>query len=178
MFRKIAVLALSGVSSMAYGADNGLYVGVGASQSKFSVDLALDDKDTGYKGLIGFRALDSFGIEANYHDHGTTTIPTGIACIALVGVPCPATVSLDARTTSAFAVGFLAKAGIANVKATGRAAGITLFNYNDSSTEFAWGGGLQAHFGSLGARAEYEQFKLPFGEKLDAFSVSFVYTFL
>ena len=42
---------------------------------------------------------------------------------------------------------------------------------------FAWGVGAQAHLGSLGARAEFEQFRTMGNEKLSAISVSVLYTF-
>jgi len=34
----------------------------------------------------------------------------------------------------------------------------SLFAIDDHGTDFAWGGGAQAHFGALGLRLEYEQF--------------------
>lgn len=186
MFRKLLVLALSSAATVAGAADNGLYFGVGAGQSRLNLGGALDKQDNGYKALIGFRALDSFAVEASYQDHGKATLPSGIACIALVGVNCPATTNVGAKTASAFAVGFVdfplldlfAKAGVASVKTEGRTPGLPAFNFSDTSTEFAWGAGVQAHFGSLGARAEFEQFKLGSGVKLDSVSVSLLYTFL
>ena len=186
MFRKLLALAFCGMSAATGAADNGFYLGVGAGQSQFKLGGALDDQDNGYKALIGFRALDSFALEASYQDHGKATLPSGIACIALVGVNCPATTNVGAKTASAFAVGFLdfplldlfAKAGIASLKTEGRTPGVPAFNFNDSKTGFAWGAGVQAHFGSLGARAEFEQFKLGPGVKLNSVSVSLLYTFL
>ena len=186
MFRKLLALAICGAAAAAGAADNGLYVGVGTGQSQFNLGGALDQQDNGYKALIGFRALDSFALEASYQDHGKATLPSGIACIALVGVNCPATTNVGAKSASAFAVGFLdfplldlfAKAGVASVKTEGRTPGVPAFNFSDTSTEFAWGAGVQAHFGSLGARAEFEQFKLGSGVKLDSVSVSLLYTFL
>ena len=186
MFRKILALAFCAMAAAAGAADNGLYVGVGAGQSQFKLGSAIDNQDNGYKALLGFRALDSFALEAGYQDHGKATLPSGVACIALVGVNCPATTSVGAKTASAFAVGFLdfplldlfAKAGVASVKTEGRTPGVPAFGFSDTSTEFAWGAGVQAHFGSLGARAEFEQFKLGSGVKLDSVSVSLLYTFL
>ena len=40
-----------------------------------------------------------------------------------------------------------------------------------------WGAGVQAHFGSLGARLEYESVKV-LDEDLGTISLSFIYTFL
>ena len=128
---------------------------------------ALDNKDTGFKAIAGLRLLDSFGVELNYADHGSASLPSGIACVALVGVNCPSTTYVDATTTSAFAVGFLdfplldlfAKAGVSLARGEVRTPGLPSFGFSETDTNFAWGAGAQAHFGSLGARAEYERFK-------------------
>jgi hypothetical protein len=186
MFRKLIALAFCCAAASAGAADNGFYFGAGASQSKFKVSGALDNQDNGYKAIVGFRVLDSFAVEANYHDHGKSSLPSGIACIALVGANCPATTNVAGKTAAAFAVGFVdfplldlfAKLGVASVKTEGRTPGVPSFNFNDTSTELAWGAGVQAHFGSLGARAEFEQFKLRSGVKLDSVSLSLLYTFL
>lgn len=182
----LALLYAAGGSGAANAADNGFYVGIGAGQSNFDLPGAADEKDNGYKGLIGFRALDSFGVEASYTDHGKATIPTGIACAAVLGVNCPSTLSVGAKTASAFAVVFadfpvldlFAKVGIANWQVDGSVAGAGALNFKDDGTDIAWGAGIQAHFGSLGARAEYEQVKYFADRKLGTISVSFVYTFL
>jgi hypothetical protein len=187
MIRTIAVLAFCGMTTTAAAADNGVYLGIGAGQSTYDVSGVGDDTDNGFKGLIGVRILDKFGVEANYQDHGRVNLPTGIVCIALVGAPCPTTARAEAAASSAFAVGFVAlpvvdlfaKAGVADVDLDVRAPGSGTFNFSNSDREFAWGVGAQLHFGSLAARAELEQFKLPGSdEKLKAVSLSFVYTFL
>jgi outer membrane protein with beta-barrel domain len=188
MLRLISLFGLLAVAGLAQAADNGFYVGVGAAQSEYGLDnpddaQPFDDKDNGYKAIVGFRILDSFGVEANYIDHGNATLPAGAACIQLVGVPCPATTDLEAKTLSAFAVGFLdfplidlfAKAGGTSWKFDGSSTG---FSFDDDDVEFAWGVGAQAHFGSLGARLEYENFSVIEDEELGTISLSFIYTFL
>jgi hypothetical protein len=148
MFTRFAIIASCCMGAAAHAADNGVYLGIGVGHSEFNTTF--DSSDTGYKAIAGVRLLDSFSIEANYADHG------------------------DATTTSAFALGFLdfplldlfAKAGMAQVKSIG------------TETQFAWGAGVQVHFGSLGARTEYEEFKLPGSQKLRMVSASLVYTFL
>ena len=163
MFRKPIALALCCAAASAGAADNGFYVGFGAAQSKFDLPGASDDQDNGFKGIVGFRALDSFGVELNYADHGKATTPSAILCGPL---PCPQTVSVGAKTLSAFAVGFLdfplldlfAKAGLSSWKIDVSAPVVGVANFTDKDTDFAWGAGVQAHFGSLGARAEYERF--------------------
>lgn len=181
----LATLAL-GATGTAAAADNGFYLGAGATRSDFDLQSALDSKDTGMKLIAGARLLDSFGIEANYIDHGKSVLPSGIACIALVGVNCPDTTNVKAKTTSAFAVGFLdfplidlfGKAGYSITSSKLRTPNFPSFDDSDNKGDFAWGVGAQAHFGSFGVRAEYEQFRLIGDEKLGTVSVSFVYTFL
>lgn len=182
----ITTLALCGMAANATAADNGFYLGVGAARTSFDLDSALDSKDTGFKFTAGFRLLDSFAVEANYADHGKASLPSGVACIALVGVECPDTSNVKAKTTSAFAVGFLAfplidlfgKAGYSITDTRLRTPNFPDFGDSDDKGSFAWGVGAQAHFLSLAVRAEYEQFKLMGNEKLSAISLSFLYTFL
>jgi opacity protein-like surface antigen len=191
--RRVTLLVLGCCfSTLAAAADNGIYVGAGATQSEYGLDNPLDaepfdDKDNGYKLIIGIRPLDNFGVEANYIDHGDATVPSGIVCIQLINVPCPATTNLQAETLSAFAVGYadfplvdlFAKAGVAAWKFEGNApTALTDFSFDEDDVEFAWGLGVQARFGSIGVRLEYENFSIIEDEKLGTISLSFTYTFL
>jgi opacity protein-like surface antigen len=186
MIARLAVLAGCCLGTVAHAADNGFYFGVGAGRSDYNLDSALKNKDTGYKLLGGVRLLDSFGVELNYADHGKASLPSGTACVAVVGANCPANSRVEAKTIAAYAVGFLdfplidlfGKAGLARVDGELNTPGQPSFSFDSDKTKFAWGGGVQAHFGSLAARAEYEQFKLFGDEKLGTVSVSFIYTIL
>jgi len=186
MMKRTMALAACCIGASANAADNGFYLGLGAGRSDFNLESALDNADTGLKLIAGIRLLDSFGVELNYADHGKASIPSGIACIALVGVNCPDTTNVKAKTTAAYAVGFLdfplldlfGKAGLAKVGGKLSTPGQPTFNFSNDDTDFAWGAGAQAHFGSLGARVEYEQFKLFGDQKLRMVSASLVYTFL
>jgi opacity protein-like surface antigen len=94
--------------------------------------------------------------------------------------------NVDAKTTSAFAVGFLdfplvdlfAKAGLSVAHGNVRTPLLPSFGVSDTNTNFAWGAGVQAHLVSFGVRAEYEQFKVFGDQKLGMASVSFIYTLL
>jgi opacity protein-like surface antigen len=191
MSRLLLLLALLGFAGLSQAADNGIYLGVGAVQSEYNLDNPLDadpfdDKDNGYKLIAGWRPLDSFGVEANYIDHGEATVPSGVACIQLVGVPCPDTTSLEAKTVSVFAVGYLdfplidlfAKAGATSWEFDGSTPSFPDFDFDESDVDFAWGVGVQARFGSLGARLEYERFSIIEDEELGTISLSLTYTFL
>jgi hypothetical protein len=193
MLRFMTLTGLCFVAGLAQAADNGFYLGVGATQSEYGLAnpgaaLPFDDSTNGYKLIAGFRLLDSFAIEANYIDHGSATVPSGIVCMQFITVPCPTTTSLAAENLSGFAVGFLhfpvvdlfAKAGVSSWKLDGHSTGgfVPTFRINESGTDLAYGAGLQLHFGSLGARLEYERFEFAQSQALDAISLSFMYTFL
>jgi hypothetical protein len=185
MVRKLALLAACFTTGAAMAADNGLYLGLGAERSDFNFSNALDNTDEGLKLIGGVRLLDSFGVELNYADHGKARVPSGIACVAIVGENCPDTSRVEAKTIAAYAVGFVdlpvvdlfAKAGLARMDGRLTTPNQPGFSFKDNDTDFAWGLGAQAHFGSIGARVEFEQFKL-FGRDLRSISASFVYTFL
>lgn len=189
MFRSAALpattLALAMLAATpALAADNGFYLGAGLGRSSFDLRQSLDDSDTGYKIIGGMRLLDSFGVEVNYADHGNARLPSGLACVTLVGANCPAEASLDAKTASAFAVGFLdfplvdlfAKAGLSYTDSSLRVRNLTGFGDSDKSANFAWGVGAQAHLGSFAVRAEYERFKVFDDRKLESITASLVYT--
>jgi opacity protein-like surface antigen len=192
MLRIMALIGLVLVSFQAQAADNGVYLGAGAVQTDFGFAnpdnfTPFDNKDNGYKLILGVRPLDSFGVELNYADHGRAVVPSGIVCAQFITVPCPADSNASATTLSAFAVGYLdfplidlfAKAGATSwdFKLRSRPAGSS-FSASDSGKEFAWGAGAQAHFGSLAVRLEYEQLNFVRSEKLGTVSLSFLYTFL
>lgn len=192
MLRIAMLVGMILAAPLAMAADNGVYLGAGMLQSQYGLsnpgDLEpFDDEDTGYKIIAGFRPLDSFGVELNYADHGEATVPSGIVCIQLINAPCPDDTDLEAKTLSAFAVGYLdfpvidlfAKAGVTAWEFKGNSTpAFPAFSIDEDGTEFAWGAGVQAHFGSLGLRLEYERLNIIEDEKLGTVSLSFIYTFL
>lgn len=192
MLRITALVGLCLSAGLSQAADNGVYAGAGILQSQYGLsnpgDLEpFDDEDSGYKLILGFRPFDSFGVELNYADHGEATVPSGIVCIQLINAPCPDETGLEAKTLSAFAVGYLdfplidlfAKVGATAWEFKGRSTpAFPAFSIDEDGTEFAWGAGVQAHFGSLGLRLEYERLNIIEDEKLGTVSLSFIYTFL
>jgi Outer membrane protein beta-barrel domain len=186
MNRPLALLTLCLASGAATAADNGFYLGGGVGRSDFDLQAPLDGKDTTWKAIAGFRLLDSLGVELNYTNFGKATVPSGIACIALVGTNCPSTTTVEGNALSAFAVGFLdfpvvdlfGKIGLSQGNAKLRTPGFPTFAASDKNTDIAWGAGAQVHFLSLAVRAEFERYKIFGGTKLDMASVSFIYTFL
>lgn len=170
-----AIVAASIVAAPSFAADNGFYLGAAVSQSKIdgiASDVDLDD--TGFKLIAGFRPLDAFAVEVNYmdlgNDEGTSASFTGdVEATAIAGygvllLPLPF-------------VDLYAKAGLAYWETKGRD-DLSLQSLKDDGTEFAYGAGVQARFGSLGARLEYESFDLADSDGLDLFSLGVTWTFL
>lgn len=172
----LATLVLA-IAPLAQAADNGIYIGAGYVQSDYGLDdpdlAGFDDEDSGFKAIVGWRVIDNFGVEVNYIDHGDALIPPDTR--------------LGAETISGFAVGYLdfpvldlfAKVGGTAWEFKGSSTpAFPAFSIDEDGTEFAWGAGAQAHFGSLGVRLEYEQLNIIEDEKLGTISLSFIYTFL
>jgi len=175
-------IALASLCSFAQAADNGFYLGAGVTQAKldnvgkdFSTSNLNDFKldNTAWKVIAGFRPLKILAIEANYDDLGSEGRTTG-------GVRFNA----NAKAFAAYAVGFLpipvvdlyAKAGLARWETTASATG--LFDLDDHGTEFAYGAGVQLHFGSLAARLEYEQFDVKHTDGVELLTLGATWTFL
>lgn len=192
MLRITTLIGLCCVASFAQAADNGIYLGAGVGQSEYGLDNPFDakpsdDEATGYKLIAGWRLLDSFGLEASYQDHGDATLPSGIVCAQFITVPCPDRSEFTAKTLSAFAVGYLdfplvdlfAKAGVTSWEFDGHStSAFPNFDVDEEGSDFAWGAGVQVHFGSLGARLEYERFNIIRDEHVGAVSLSVIWTFL
>jgi OmpA-OmpF porin, OOP family len=172
------LLGAFGVSAAQAAAPIGPYIGGSATQSRFDTDNFdvddVDDEDTGWKAFIGYRFAPFFAVEGGYVDFGESDSPADA-----VGGP----FSLDAKGMSAFGVGIIP---VGPVELFGKAGGARLkYNgiygadeFKDSSTEFAYGFGVQLALGNVGLRAEYENFDTG-GDagKLDLISVGLTYTF-
>jgi hypothetical protein len=177
---------LSGILSApgaALAADNGVYLGLASSEvsSDFDVGSASAGDagdDRGFKGIVGFRPLDSFAIEANYVDLGEAQIPLNVACVQ---APCPAEASIDSQAVSVSAVGLFtlplvdlfARVGYARWES--EQAGFA--PQDRDGRDPTYGAGLQVRVGSFALRAEYERIELD-GDDIDLTSIGFTYTFL
>jgi hypothetical protein len=157
------------------------YVGAGVTQARiddiFGSRSDLDLNHTAWKAYAGIRPIPYFGVEADYMDLGSESRRLGFDDF-------DDRVHVDAHAFSAFAVGFVplplpfvdifGKAGAARWTLDGHT-NSSLFALDNHGTDFAWGGGAQAHFGPLGLRLEYEQFNVrnTDGVKAVSFDVSF-----
>jgi hypothetical protein len=182
--RMMFILAALAAASVSHAADHSFYLGGGKTTSEFHLDGATDDRDGGFKVTAGVSWHDRLDLELSHADHGRGTLPSGIACIALVGVDCPDTSYLDAKSTSAFAVAkmgdrlaLVGKAGFSFTESRLRTPGQAGFGTKDTHLDLAWGLGAQVEAGRLAIRAEYERFRLIRDRRLDSVSLNFLYTF-
>lgn len=146
-------------------ADNGLfYVGAGVSRDNLRDIAAINGSlnSTNWKVWAGWRLRPSVaGFEADY-------LKLGSEATGMFGGG--TTTSLDYKAFAAYLVGFVptpvpsldvfVKAGL-----TRWTLHQVLFRGNqsvsDNAVQFAWGLGGQVHLGKLGARLEFENFKIP-----------------
>ncbi len=136
------------------------------------------DDDRGFKGIVGFRPLDSFAIEANYVDLGETRVPLA------VGVHHDALPDRGAdRFAGRLRVGRRSHCVAArrSVRPRGlRALGIRAGAVRDGGTggqDPTYGAGAQVRLGSFALRLEYERFDFD-DDSAELVSVGFTYTFL
>jgi hypothetical protein len=170
-------------STATLAADNGLYIGAGISQAKIDVDTGagagqfrFDGDDTKYKVIVGVRPLDWLAVEVNYVDFGTIDIPSPTPALrgeySLKGI--------DAFVVGLWEIGVVdlfAKAGAVRFDRELSINNVNQQIEDDTGTELAFGGGIQAHIGSLSVRAEFEKFEIADDTDVDMISLGFTWTF-
>jgi hypothetical protein len=130
-------------------ADHGFYVGGGLGQSESGVrsgSFNFKDRDSGYKLIAGFRPLDLLAAEFNYVD---------------LGKPSSGGAQAHSKAVDGFVLLFLpvpvidvyGKAGYLSWQTDASTPDLSL---SRNGRDFAWGAGVQLHWGSLAARLEYE----------------------
>jgi hypothetical protein len=176
----VASLAAPGA---ALAADNGFYLGLASSDvsSDYELGAAVADAedDRGFKGIVGFRPLDAFAIEANYVDFGEARLPLAATCPVL---PCPTEALVDSEAISVSAVGMFAlplvdlfaRVGYARWESDLSVAGLSAERTDSDPT---YGAGAQVRLGSFALRIEYERFQFDDND-VDLTSIGFTYTFL
>jgi opacity protein-like surface antigen len=172
-----AVAAVAVLGASAATATEGFYLGAAGMQSRFdsnNFDLSdVDNEDTGWKIIAGYRSSPNFAFESAYMRFGNSTAPS----VALTG-PYEA----KANALAAFGLGIwpagpvdlFLKAGAARIHAKGNVGAV---NFSDKKIEFAYGAGLQFNLGRFGMRAEYEKFNTSVIGDLDVISIGANYTF-
>jgi hypothetical protein len=173
----LVVGALALASGAAQAADNGVFLGAAVTQTNINaLTTNVDVKDTSYKLILGVRPIDSVGIEVNYLDLGHDRATLG-----------PVAASADATAFAGYVVGYVklplldiyGKIGAARWETRAQLlGGGTSLSLKDSGTDLAYGAGLQARFGSLAGRLEYERFKVGSSNGADLVSLGLTWTFL
>ena len=173
----------TGAGAAATAADTGIYLGAGYVRAQVNnvfgtTNYNFKIDDNAWKAILGFRPIPPFAIEANYVNLGHQSAPL------FGGGPDS---HADARAFDIFGVGLLplgpidiyGKAGGARWTLSGdlEGPGDTLFALNRSGTSFVWGAGIQAHWGPIGARLEYEHFQMPDTDGARLYTAAVTFTF-
>src|SRR5918994_2474543 len=163
-WRSLLLLASLAAPYAALAADNGFYLGLASSDVSSDYELgpaavADADDERGFKGIVGFRPLDSFAIEANYVDLGETRVPLGLACVT---TPCPTEAQIDSQAISVSAVGLIALPLVDLFARVGYArweSDVAPFATGEQDGgDATYGAGAQVRLGSFALRLEYERF--------------------
>lgn len=198
-----ALLALGGLAAASQASAQGFYLGGSIGKSKIDDDIAgpnlittgtVDGKDSGFKLYGGYQFGQYFGVELAYIDLGTATYSGTFGGSPVTGG------KIDIWGLGLFAVGIwpvssdfslFGKLGFLSWEAEWRdVTGGTPFSGTDSDSDLAGGLGLSYSFTkNLGARLEWERFKVGGGEDflgfpnttrratVDLLSVGVVYRF-
>lgn len=174
---KSALLVVAVLGATAASATEGFYLGAAGMQSRFdssNFNLSkVDNEDTGWKIIAGFRTLPNFAMEAAYMRFGKSQAPS----VAETGA-----YEARAKAFAAFALGIwplgpvdlIVKAGAARIDATGNVGAVY---FSDKKIEFAYGAGVQFNLQAFALRAEYEKFNTNVIGDLDVISLGFNYNF-
>jgi OOP family OmpA-OmpF porin len=182
-WRSLLLSAALVAPGVALAADNGFYLGLASSDVSSDYELGGlvggdADDDRGFKGIVGFRPLDSFAIEANYVDLGETIAPLSVS---LPCVGCPTHAQIESQALSVSAVGMLALPLVDLFARVGYARWESemsvLASQEAEGSDPTYGAGAQFRVGSFALRVEYERFELD-DDSADLVSVGFTYTFL
>ena len=151
----IAVLCCALLSAAPTFADTtGFYFGgdVGTSTEHFDAStFGVNAHDTGYKIAAGFRPFSFLAGEVNYVDFGRASAgfdfadTDGVVVSALAFLPIPI-------------VDIYGRVGAINYRVDAQSPG---FGFHRDGTNLTYGIGAGTHWGSLGARLEYQRFEIP-----------------
>jgi opacity protein-like surface antigen len=180
----------------------GFYVGAAIGESHVRTvkeivgdngyDYEFDGQHSAWKVTAGVRPISPLGVELEYIDFGNPS--AGLSNAGFGGLS-----KADQRAVTLFGLGYLpipvpfldvyGKLGIARLHTTTTevspipfcpagftSCSATTFNISDSSTNFAYGAGVQGKIGSLAIRAEYEGISASGGNPY-IFSLGVTWTF-
>jgi hypothetical protein len=154
----------------ALGDETGFYVGgdIGNSTEHFDAStFAVNADDTGYKAGAGFRPLSMLAGELNYVSFGRASAginyadTDGIAFSALAFVPIPI-------------VDLYGRLGVMNWRVDAHSPG---YSFHRTGSDMTYGFGAGAHWGSFGARLEFERFEVGGATTMELTTLGLTYTF-
>jgi hypothetical protein len=171
-------LALACLVAAALGAtvaladDNtGPYIGgsIGQSSERFHPSAyGVRAQDTGYEVASGWRPLDLLAAELDYVGFGRAHAGVnyadtyGVGAFALAYLPIPL-------------VDVYGRVGVMNWRSDVTS---PFFSYHRRGSDLAYGVGAGMHWGSLGARVEYQRFDIALASTMSLTSVGMTWTFL
>ena len=165
-----ATLVMCVCAGSAFAVERGLYVGASLGHSESGLregSVNYSDRNLGYKVIAGFRPLKLIAVEVNYVDLGSTR-STGVEA--------------KTRALDGFVLGFLplpvvdiyGKVGLVNWKTNSSSPG---FSVSRNGSDFAYGAGVQLHYGAVAARLEFEGFDVQQASTPTLLSLGVTYTF-
>jgi hypothetical protein len=166
----ISLIALSLLPAAAFADETGFYVGgdIGNSTEHFNAStFAVNADNTGYKAAVGFRPLSVLAGEVNYVSFGRASAgenfadTDGIGVSALAFLPVPI-------------VDIYGRLGVINWRTDANSPG---FSFHRTGSDLSYGAGVGAHWGSLGARAEFERFEITGARTMELATVGLTWTF-
>ena len=175
-FLGIVLLAASGLPVAAALADEdsgqyGLYAGgsIGPSSERFHPDAySVRAQNTGYQAAVGLRPINLFAAELDYVNFGRAyggvnyADTDGIGVSALGFLPIPL-------------VDVYGRLGVTNLRTD---VSSPYQSFHRSGADLSYGVGAGMHWGSLGARVEYQRFDLSIASTMSLTLVGVTWTFL
>jgi hypothetical protein len=158
-------------SSAALADEDGLYLGgsLGSSQQNFDAStFDVHNTDTGYKFALGFRPIKMFAAELSYVGFGRAEGGINYADTDAIGL---------------FAVGFVpipvvdlyGKVGVSDWRTDAHS---PYLSFHRTGNDLAYGVGAGTHWGSLGARLEYERYDVSHASDMALASIGLTWVFL
>jgi len=182
MTRTLIATVLISVSATAAAVDapeivKGPYIGGSVTQARFDNSFAindLDNKNTRWKGELGWRFADQFAVEATYVDFGKASAPPVLPAGAFSSTAHAVEISALGIIPVPY-VDLFARVGAARVTSSANDAANIAFD--DSATKFTYGWGAQWNWRNLGVRGEYQKFETGRIGTLNLASLGLTWTF-
>ena len=149
----------------------GLYAGgsIGPSSERFRSDAySLRAQNTGYQAALGFRPINLFAAELDYVNFGRAyggvnyadTDGVGVSALGFLPIPL---------------VDVYGRVGVTNLRTD---VSSPYQSFHRSGADLSYGIGAGMHWGSLGARVEYQRYDLSIASTMSLTLIGVTWTFL